>query len=374
MASGGLKPRMIDDRDREYMALALALAEKGRATTSPNPMVGAVVVNNGGIVGRGWHRKAGGPHAEVEAISDAGCLAKDSTIYVTLEPCSHYGRTPPCAELIIESGISRVVAAMTDDNPKVSGRGCAMLREKGIEVETGLMEAEARKLNEAYLKHITTGLPFVTLKLATTLDGFIADKAGQSKWITGPETRKFVHRLRAETDAIMVGSGTIQADNPSLNVRDADGDDPLRVLVDSKLSTPPDAKALTGAEAIVATCDNVDEKSRVTIENTGAEVWRFPAESGRVPLKSLLEKLGERDIMTVLCEGGAGIAASLLTERLADKVIFTIAPKMLGCGLNALKGFDPGGIGNALELDDTVIEIIDGDIIVSGYPKASIDA
>ena len=219
-----------NETDKHYMSIALSLAEKGRGKTSPNPMVGAVVVRDGSIAGQGYHHKAGEDHAEVIALGEAGENTRGATLYVTLEPCCHHGKTPPCTDVIVKSGIRRVVTAMIDENPFVAGGGCARLREAGIDVKTGILEDRARKLNEVYLKYITTGTPFLTLKLAITLDGRIADTGGKSKWITDTETRKRVHRWRAWSGAVMVGVGTVLADNPSLTVRDADGSDPLRVM------------------------------------------------------------------------------------------------------------------------------------------------
>ncbi len=360
---------MIDDRDREYMALALSLAEKGRGTTSPNPMVGAVIVRDGAIIGRGWHARAGGPHAEVAAVNNAGGEVRGADMYVTLEPCNHHGRTPPCTELIIRHGMRRVVVAMTDPNPLVAGKGCDRIREDGIEVEVGLMEDAARKLNEAFIKHIVTGMPFLTLKLAVTLDGFIADSEGQSKWITGAEARKLVHGVRAESDAIMVGSGTVSADNPSLNVRDAEGEDPLRVLIDSKLNIAPDARVLADGHAIIAATDTALSEKESALLAAGAEVWRFPSDNGRVPLMPVLNKLGERGVMTVLCEGGAGLASSLIAEGLVDKLVMMIAPKVLGRGVSAFSGFDPGGIEHALVFGDVESLSLDGDTVITCYPQ-----
>jgi len=266
--------------DRGFMERALALAARGRGMVSPNPMVGAVVVNGGAVVGEGWHRKAGGPHAEVFAFREAGERAKGATLYVTLEPCCHHGKTPPCTDLVIGSGIARVVTAMRDDNPLVCGKGCAQLAAAGIAVEVGLMEKEARRLNESFLTFIRTGRPFVTVKLASTLDGFIADSAGKSAWITGPEARKLVHRWRAWSDAVLVGAGTVLADDPRLTVRDAEGSDPLRVVVDSHLRTPPGAKVVGDGTVIIAATDEADEGKARALEDAGATVWRFEAERG----------------------------------------------------------------------------------------------
>lgn len=359
---------MERETDRRFMAEALALAEKGRGLTSPNPMVGALVVRDGIIIGSGWHQRAGGPHAEVYAIREAGDRTRGATLYVTLEPCCHYGKTPPCTELIIESGIARVVAAMKDDNPLVCGNGCASLEANGVTVDVGIMEAEARRLNEAFLKHISTGMPFVTLKLASTLDGYIADAGGKSKWITGPETRRRVHQWRAWSDTVMVGVGTVLADDPSLTVRDIDGCDPLRIVVDSRLRTPASAKILAGGTAIVATTHHAGSDAKDRIEQTGAEVWIVEDDGdGRVSLSALMKRLGERSVISVFCEGGGVLAGSLLRDRLVDKVIFTMASKLLGDGLRAVSGAGIASLDDAVSLKDTEVETLGGDIIVTGY-------
>ncbi len=359
---------MERETDRRFMAEALALAEKGRGLTSPNPIVGALVVRDGIIAGSGWHQRAGGPHAEVYAIREAGDRARGGTLYVTLEPCCHYGKTPPCTELIIESGIARVVAAMKDDNPLVCGNGCASLEASGVIVDVGVMEAEARRLNEAFLKHIRTGMPFVTLKLASTLDGYIADASGKSKWITGPETRRRVHQWRAWSDAVMVGVGTVLADDPSLTVRDAEGRDPLRVVVDSRLRTPPGAKVLAGGNTIIATTIHADVTAKDRIEHTGAEVWVVEDEGvGRVSLSALMKLLGRRGVTSVFCEGGGVLAGSFLRDSLADKMIFTMAAKLLGDGLRVVAGSGIASLDDAVCLKDIEVETLGGDIIVTGY-------
>lgn len=355
--------------DRRFMETALALAEKGRGLVSPNPMVGAVVVKDGAVIGSGWHRKAGGPHAEVFAIGEAGEAAKGATLYVTLEPCCHYGKTPPCTELIIRSGITRVVAAMRDENPLVCGNGCAELAKAGVVTETGLMENEARRLNEAFIKHIRTKMPFVTLKLASTLDGCIADKEGRSAWITGPEARKLVHRWRSWSDAVLVGAGTVLVDNPSLTVRDVEGRNPLRVVVDSSLRTKPDAKVIGDGNCIVAVTGVARDEDVSAVEKAGAAVWRFNGVMGRVPLEKLLARLGEeRQVTSVLCEGGGALAGALFDGGLVDKVVFMYAPKIFGGGIRSVAGSEPRPIAEAVTLADVEMERIGDDTVVTGYP------
>jgi len=350
------------------MEKALALAEKGRGTVSPNPMVGAVVVRDGTVVGRGWHRKAGGDHAEVIALGEAGEAARGATLYVTLEPCCHYGKTPPCTDAIVRAGVRRVVAAMMDDNPNVCGNGCAELARNGIEIVVGVCENRARRLNEAFLKWIGTGRPFVTLKLAATLDGRIADRDGKSVWITGPEARKHVHLMRAWSDAVMVGIGTVLADNPALTVRDVPGKNPLRIVVDSRLRAPLDAKVFADGDVLVVSTEEAERALPALFENSGIEMVELPARDGRVELGALLDMLGKRDVTSVLCEGGASLATSLLRERLVDKVVFVTAPKILGGGLPSVGDIGIESIDRALKLRDSTVEIFGNDVFVSGYP------
>lgn len=358
-----------NETDKHYMSIALSLAEKGRGKTSPNPMVGAVVVRDGSIAGQDYHHKAGEAHAEVIALGEAGENTRGATLYVTLEPCCHHGKTPPCTDVIIKSGIRRVVTAMIDENPLVAGGGCDRLREAGIDVKTGILEDRARKLNEAYLKFITIGAPFLTLKLAVTLDGRIADTGGKSKWITGAETRKRVHRWRAWSDAVMVGVGTVLTDNPALTVRDADGSDPLRIVVDSHLRTPPDAKVIADSHVVIAVTDAAPKERLDLFKKSGAGIWIIDSKDGRISLAALLKKLGEKDITSVLCEGGGILATSLLAEKLVDKIIFTFAPKILGSGKNAVGGIGIGDIDNSINLKDTEVVAVGDDIIITGYPE-----
>ncbi len=359
---------MHDETDRHYMSMALDLAEKGRGRVSPNPMVGAVVVNNGRVAGTGWHKKAGEEHAEILALREAGDAARGATLYVTLEPCCHHGKTPPCTETIVKTGVSRVVAAMMDENPAVCGNGCTELTRSGIEIVVGVMEARARRLNESFLKWIRTGIPFVTLKLAVTLDGRIADAAGGSKWITGPEARKRVHEMRAESDAVMVGVGTVMADDPELTVRDAPGKDPLRVVVDSLLRTPIDARVLADGDALIVTTGEGGKALPALFENIGVGLMHLPSQERRVPLGKMLEELGKRDITSILCEGGATLATELLRLHLVDKVVFVTAPKILGGGLPSVGDIGIAGIERALVLRDCAIDIVGDDVFTAGYP------
>jgi len=357
--------------DIRFMERALELAVCGRGSVSPNPMVGAVVVRDRRIVGEGWHKKAGGAHAEVIALKEAGSLARGATLYVTLEPCCHYGKTPPCTDALIKYGVSRVVAAMVDDNPMVCGGGCQALGRAGIKMETGLLEDRARRLNEAYLKFITQRLPFVTLKLAVTLDGYIADTSGGSKWITGPEARRAVHRMRAWSDAVMVGAGTVAVDDPRLNVRDAEGCDPVRIVVDSRFRLPFNRRVFHDGYAIVVSGDTPDEEKTAQAMDRGIRVIRAGDGVGGVNLEHMLTALGERNITSVLCEGGSILSSSLIRQRLVDKVVFFIAPKLLGQGRAALDDIGVTSIGESIRLDEVVFETVGGDLMVAGYPVYS---
>ncbi len=359
---------MHSDNDIRFMAEALRLAERGRGKTSPNPMVGAVVVKDTQIIGSGFHKFPGGDHAEVIALREAGVNARNSTLYVTLEPCCHYGKTPPCTDAILKSGISRVVIAMSDPNPQVCGRGISILGHAGIETTTGILEDVAKKLNEAYIKYIVLKIPYLTLKLAVTLDGKIADLSGNSKWITGVETRKWVHRLRAWSDAVMVGSGTILADDPELNVRDVEGVNPIRVIIDESLDTPPDSRVCSGESCIMVTSPDSDINKQTALTGRGVTVWRISRTENGISLHDVMKQLGEKEIVSVLCEGGGILAGSLLNQKLVDKIIFTVAPKILGEGKDSICGFHTGGIENALILRDITLNTIDDDIVVTGYP------
>ena len=316
--------------DHGMMARALQLAEHGLWTTSPNPRVGCVLVRNGEIVGEGWHEKAGEPHAEVHALRAAGERARGATAYVTLEPCSHHGRTPPCAEALIAAGVSRVVAAMADPNPLVAGQGLAKLRAAGIETASGLLESEARELNIGFVSRMTRGRPWLRLKVAASLDGKTALNNGVSQWITGPEARQDGHRWRARACAILTGIGTVRDDDPQLNVRGVETSrQPLRVMVDSKLETPLTARILQGGPVLVAVA--VDDQKRANLlRSAGAEVVVLPNASGKVELKDLLEELGRRGINEVHAEAGFKLNGSLLREGLVDELLLYLAPCLIG--------------------------------------------
>ncbi|MDO9221632.1 MAG: bifunctional diaminohydroxyphosphoribosylaminopyrimidine deaminase/5-amino-6-(5-phosphoribosylamino)uracil reductase RibD [Thiobacillus sp.] len=313
--------------DHAHMARALQLAARALYTTSPNPRVGCVIVKDGHVVGEGWHERAGTPHAEAHALKAAGDAARGATVYVTLEPCSHHGRTPPCAEALINAGVGRVVAAMTDPNPLVAGGGISMLTLAGVEAEVGLMEAEARALNPGFVSRMTRQRPWVRLKTASTLDGKTALANGQSQWITGEAARADVQHLRARACAILTGSGTVLADNPRMNVRDFDiGRQPLRVIVDSGLRTPADAAILP---ALIA-CQHADPAARTALEQAGAEVVELPGADGRVDLASLFTLLAQRGVNELHVEAGAALNGALLAAGLIDEWVAYVAPMAVG--------------------------------------------
>ena len=358
--------------DESYMREALRIAEYARGRTSPNPLVGAIIVRDGAIVASGWHRAAGEPHAEIHALRMAGELARGATLYVTLEPCAHHGRTGPCAEAVIAAGLARVVIALSDPNPLVAGRGIHLLTAAGIEVTTGICEDEARRQNEIFLKWVTTKRPFVTLKTAMTLDGKIASHTGASQWITGAAARARVHAYRNEYDAILVGIGTVLADDPSLTTRleHGTGKNPLRIVLDSEARTPLDAKLVAdgAAPTIIVVSERADHRRVNLLRACGAEVVTLGAQ--RVDIAALLDYLGARDITSLFVEGGAAVNWSLLAGGSVDKVHAFIAPMLMG-GETAKTPI--GGTGfdspqTALRLRDVTVEQLGADILVTGYP------
>jgi len=356
------------------MKLALALAEKGLGTTSPNPMVGAVVVKDGEVIGEGYHQKAGSPHAEIHALKDAGEHARDATLYVSLEPCNHAGRTPPCTEAIVKSGITTVVAGMKDPNPTVAGGGLAYLANHGIDIIAGVLEPACQRLNEAFVKYITTSLPFVMLKCAATLDGRIATSTGDSKWITNARSRAFVHRLRHATDGIMVGRGTVRADNPSLTTRleRGEGRDAVRIILDTHLSISSDAKILhlsSHSDTLIVTARTVAPDKKKAIEKLGAHLLPVDTCDGRIDLPSLLRKLGERGITSLLIEGGSGVNGSALRAGIVDKVYMFYAPKIYGGddGVPVCAGAGVERMEACLRLKNISIHRFEDDVMIEGY-------
>lgn len=353
------------------MARALELARAALGRTSPNPTVGAVVVKDGEVVGEGFHPGAGGPHAEVVALRQAGERARGATLYVTLEPCSHYGRTPPCVDEIIRAGVAMVRYAMDDPDPQAGG-GRAKLEAAGVRVVAGEREAEARRLNEAYIKHRTTGLPFVIAKFAASLDGKIAAVAGDSRWISGPEARDWAQALRSQVDAILVGAGTVIMDDPLLTARPGGETverQPLRVVVDSTGRTPAAARTL-GPGAMVAATDQAPAPWREQVRERGAEVLVLPTgPDGRVLLRPLLETLGRRGILSLLVEGGGVILGSFVDAGLVDKVHAVIAPVIIGGPARmAVEGRGATRMTQALRLRDVTVERLGEDVLITGYP------
>jgi len=361
--------------DEKYMQRALELARRAAGRTSPNPQVGALVVKDGKIVGEGCHLCVGTAHAEIHALAAAGEEARGATLYVTLEPCSHHGRTGPCVDAVIAAGIKRVVVAMTDPNPKVSGQGMARLRAAHIDVVEGVLACEAAKLNEAFIKWISTLMPFVILKTAMTLDGKIATRTGASKWITGPLARQRVHELRNTCDAIMVGIGTLLADDPELTTRlPQGGRNPLRIIVDSQARTPLFAKVVSDQKArtVIAVAQDAPSRNIAALKAKGVEVWQFPRCPTGIDLQELFRFLGANEITSVLLEGGATLNAAALAANVVDKIQTFIAPKIIG-GTGA-----PGPVGGqgvatldkAVLLEDISSEVVGDDLLISAYVLA----
>jgi len=364
------------DADDRFMWMALDLARQGRGRTSPNPMVGAVVVQDSEVVGTGYHQAAGTPHAEIIALEKAGEKAHNATLYLNLEPCAHHGRTGPCTEAIIKSGISRVVAAMEDPNPLVSGRGFARLAEAGIKVKAGVLEQKARHLNEVFIKYITTGLPFISVKVAMSLDGKIATSAGESHWITGEKARQFVHRLRDHSDVIMVGIETVLNDDPRLTARveGGGGKDPVRVVVDSTARLPLDARVIesgSAARTILAVTEQASAEKCRALKKKGVEVLVLPSAGGRVDLNTLMKKLGELELSSVLVEGGGTLNYSLLEQSLIDKLFIFVAPLIIG-GKESPTAFGGSGIvslNRAWSVEEVEMKQFDRDLLLIGYPE-----
>lgn len=361
----------MEQADSRYMKRALSLARKGLGKTSPNPAVGCVIVRDGIIVGEGWHKKAGTPHAEVHALAMAGTAAHGSDVYVTLEPCCHYGKTPPCCDALIAAGVRRVVAGMVDPFLQVAGKGLQRLRQAGIRVEAGLLEDQCRDLNKGFIKSVTTGMPYLIYKTAMTLDGNIATVTGHSRWVTGEDSRRLVHRLRSLCDAVMVGVDTIISDNPQLTVRHIKGRNPVRVIVDTRLRTPESVNVLNGAatsKTIIATCES-DTVIHQRYQAQGAVILVCREYDGRVEMRDLLHKLTGLGIQTVLLEGGSRLAGDLLQHGLIDECIFFYAPKVVG------NGFAPFAIQGIATMDEAVrlsvqrVGMSGADVVVYARPE-----
>lgn len=366
-------------KPEQYMEHALNLAIKGWGMTNPNPLVGAVIVKDDKVIGEGYHQKIGGPHAEINAIKDAyqkGYNITGSTLYVNLEPCSHYGRTPPCSEAIIKSGIKEVYIGMRDPNPKVSGCGIKMLQDAGIKVHVGILEKEAIKLNEIFIKYITSKMPFVIMKAAMSIDGKIATCTGDSKWITSEASREYARRIRGRVASIMVGVNTVIKDNPHLNTRIEGLKDPIKIIIDSRGKTPLDSNIFkSGAKTIIFTTDLIDKEKLSELKKYADVIIlesELPPESKTpptVPLKKVMEYLGQLEIDSVLIEGGGTLNWSALKEGVVDKVMFFISPMIIG-GVDAktpVEGVGFKNIGECIRLKNTSVTTIDTDILLEGY-------
>jgi len=366
---------MRKTNDSEFMKRALELAESVAGRTSPDPMVGAVIVKNGRIVGAGYHAEVGTPHAESFALKKAGSRAKGATMYVNLEPCCHYGNNPPCVNQIIRAGVKKVVAAMKDPNPLVFGKGFKMLKNAGVEVKVGILGSEAARLNEAFIKYISTKTPFVILKSAMSIDGKIATSSGESRWISGPESRRLVHKLRNRVDAVMVGIGTIMVDNPALTTRMVTGRrrNALKIIIDKNASIPLRSKVLVHEpeKTIIVTSAEAPKTKLKKIKTLGAKVMKVRIRKGCLDLRQLMKDLAEEGIVSVMIEGGSGISAVALETGIVDKVMFFLAPCIIG-GSEAPTAVGGDGIkklSRALRLKNVELTEVGGDFLIEGDIK-----
>jgi diaminohydroxyphosphoribosylaminopyrimidine deaminase/5-amino-6-(5-phosphoribosylamino)uracil reductase len=353
------------------MRRALRLADKGRGRVSPNPLVGAVVVHDGEIIGEGAHLRVGAAHAEVNALRDVGTRARGATLYVTLEPCSFHGRTPPCCDAVIDAGIARVVCPLEDPDERVRGAGFKRLEKAGVSVEVGVLEDEAARRNAPYLKHRRCGLPWVVLKLAQSLDGNIATSSGDARWISGERSRRLVHRWRSWVDAIMVGAGTVASDDPQLTVRQVRGRDPRVIIVDGQLRAPTSAQVFQRPGTVVATLGSNPTDRQAAYTDLGVEVWPFTPAAERIDLRQLLTKAGTAEITSVMVEGGAGLAATALADQVVDEVMIFVAPLLLGEGVASIGQLGIDRVDHGIRLDHVRIRRLGEDILLTGevrYP------
>ena len=364
---------MTSEFDQHYMRLALDLARKAEGQTNPNPLVGAVLVKSGEVVAKGYHKKAGLPHAEIIALRKAGGKARGADLYVNLEPCCHHGRTPPCTEAIIAAGIKRVILGIRDPNRLVSGRGIRFLRNQGVEVVTGVLKRDCEKINESFIKYITTGRPWVILKSAFSLDGKIATRTGDSRWITGSKARAYVHRLRSRVDAVLVGAETVRVDDPQLTVRPKKKGmhNPARIIVAGKNTISISAKIFNNAHkerVIYAASASLSSARKKKLQEIGVEVLLVKHKKEQVDLPLLMDKLGKMEITSIMIEGGSEISGNALKEKLIDKVICFLAPKIIG-GKNA-----PGPVGGQgiaklkdfIQVEDMSVEKLGNDLVIEG--------
>lgn len=370
-----LQMTMGEELKEEFMRRALTLAEKGGGRTSPNPLVGAVLVKDGRVISEGYHSKAGQPHAEVHALDRVREAASGATLFVTLEPCNFFGKTPPCTDRLIDSGISRIVIGLTDPNPRVSGQGIARLKQAGIDVEHGVLAEEVERQNETYVKHITSGSPFVMLKTAVSLDGKITAEKGRPFRLTGHEGQRLVHALRSEYDAVLVGIGTVLSDDPRLTARIEGGRNPIRVIVDSRARLPEESFLASSARrtrTLLAATSKASKAKVNRLADLGVEVWKTREKDGRVDLRHLLSELGRDDITSVLVEGGSEIAATLAADGLIDKYVFLISPQLIG-------GLDVPGVLRHRLAEPHKLRIAEArmwgqDLVVEAYPEPLSDS
>lgn len=353
--------------DEIFLKETLRLAQRGAGWTSPNPMVGTVIVKKGKIIGWGYHKKIGNPHAEIEALNSSRGSIKGATLYVNLEPCIHYGKTPPCVKQIIIAGITRVVCSTIDPNPKVNGMGIKKLKEAGINVEVGILEHEARKLNEAFFTFHEKKRPFVALKFAASLDGKIATKTGDSKWITNEEARDFARQLRGNYQAVLVGIGTITADNPHLGARQKGKREPLRIILDGTLKIPLDSLVLRDSNVLIVTTNKSDKEKKLKLMNKDIDILEFKSE--KISISEVLEELYKREIISVLVEGGGSVLGSFADAKMADKVYAFHAPIIIGGqkAVNAFNGAGVAGISDALRLKNLTFKRFADNLLTIGY-------
>ncbi|MDP2913487.1 MAG: bifunctional diaminohydroxyphosphoribosylaminopyrimidine deaminase/5-amino-6-(5-phosphoribosylamino)uracil reductase RibD [Candidatus Omnitrophota bacterium] len=357
------------NKDERYMRMAIRLAGKAEGLTSPNPAVGALVVKDDRVVGKGYHERRGLPHAEVTALKTAASRSKGATLYVSLEPCDHFGMTPPCTDAIIKSGIKRAVIGMTDPNPITNGRGIAKLMRYGIKTSIGVLEEEARRINLPYIKYITKKIPYVTVKVAESIDGKIATATGDSRWITSEESREYVHKLRAKVDAVMVGVNTVLKDDPLLLSKAAVKRQPARIIVDSRLRTPLNAKLfsdIASSQVIIATAEDTGSGRSRTYTQRGAKVLNVKSRHGRIDLKSLFKALGRLEMSHILVEGGGELIWSLVKEGLVDRFLFFIAPIIIGgrTAVTAVEGDGFAKIRKAVRLNNVTIKRFGHDLLI----------
>jgi diaminohydroxyphosphoribosylaminopyrimidine deaminase/5-amino-6-(5-phosphoribosylamino)uracil reductase len=361
--------------DEDFMKMAIELAEQGRGWTSPNPMVGAVIVKDSTVVGKGFHQAAGAPHAEIHALRNAGEKARGATLYVSLEPCNHTGQTPPCTHAILESGIKRVVAGMRDPDPRVTGGGLAFLESQGVDVSVGVCEDLCRRLNEIFIKYVTTSRPFVVLKCAATVNGCIATHTGDSKWITNPRSRQFVHELRHAVDAVMVGIGTVLKDNPRLTTRleGRDGKDPMRIVLDTHLSIPQDARLLhlsSDSDTLIVTGNAAPVEKTGKLKELGIRFLAVDDDQGQINLPALVRELGAMGITSLLIEGGSRVNGSAFRAGIVDKLYMFYAPKIYGGdGIPICAGPGAERMEQSIGLEDIRVHRFTDDVMIEGYIK-----